>query len=114
MDVMNSVAAEARRAAEEIGDTYRVNFDLGAATDSPPAMMDARLRNCLMGLLDRPLQMPSGAGHDAAVFAELGIPSAMIFVRNDHGSHNPQEIMALDDFAVGTQAMIDMLRQFPL
>ncbi len=49
MDVMNSVAAEARRAAEEIGDTYRVTFDLGAATDSPPAMMDARLRSCLHG-----------------------------------------------------------------
>jgi N-carbamoyl-L-amino-acid hydrolase len=114
MDVMNSVAAEARRAAEEIGDTYRVTFDLGAATDSPPAMMDARLRSCLMGLLDRPLEMPSGAGHDASVFAEVGIPAAMIFVRNDHGSHNPQETMALEDFAVGTQALIGLLRQFPL
>jgi N-carbamoyl-L-amino-acid hydrolase len=114
MDVMNSVAAEARRAAEEIGDTYRVTFDLGAATDSPPAMMDARLRSCLMGLLDRPLEMPSGAGHDAAVFAEVGIPAAMIFVRNDHGSHNPQETMALEDFAVGTEALIGLLRQFPL
>ena len=55
-----------------------------------------------MGLLERPLEMPSGAGHDAAVFAEAGIPSAMIFVRNDHGSHNPDEAMALEDFAVGT------------
>jgi len=114
MEVMNSVAAEARRAAEEIGKAYRVEFDLGAATDSPPAMMDPRLRACLMGLLERPLEMPSGAGHDAAVFAELGIPSAMIFVRNDHGSHNPQETMALEDFGVGTQALIDLLRQFPL
>jgi N-carbamoyl-L-amino-acid hydrolase len=58
--------------------------------------------------------MPSGAGHDAAVFAELGIPAAMIFVRNDHGSHNPEETMALEDFGVGTQALIDLLRQFPL
>jgi N-carbamoyl-L-amino-acid hydrolase len=114
MEVMDSVAAEARRAAEEIGRAYRVAFDLGPATDSPPAMMDPRLRRCLLGLLDRPLEMPSGAGHDAAVFAELGIPAAMIFVRNDHGSHNPDEAMALDDFAVGTRALIGMLRQFPL
>jgi N-carbamoyl-L-amino-acid hydrolase len=114
MDVMNSVAAEARRAAVEIGDAYRVEFDLGAATDSPAAMMDSRLRSSLLELLDRPLEMPSGAGHDAAVFAELGIPSAMIFVRNDYGSHNPQESMALEDFAVGTQAMVDLLRDFPL
>ncbi len=38
----------------------------------------------------------------------------MIFVRNDHGSHNPQETMALEDFAVGTEALIGLLRQFPL
>jgi len=114
MEVMDSVATEARRAAQEIGKAYRVEFDLGAATDSPPAMMDPRLRSCLLGLLERPLEMPSGAGHDAAVFAELGIPSAMIFVRNNHGSHNPEEAMDLADFAVGTQALIELLRQFPL
>jgi N-carbamoyl-L-amino-acid hydrolase len=113
-EVMASVAAEALRAAVQIGRQYRVAFDLGPATDSPPAIMDPRLRSCLLGLLDRPLEMPSGAGHDAAVFAELGIPSAMIFVRNDHGSHNPDETMTLDDFAVGTRALLGMLRQFPL
>ena len=114
MDVMNSVAVEALRAAEEIGRAYRVKFDLGPQTDSPPALMDPRLRSCLMGLLERPLEMPSGAGHDAAVFAELGIPSAMIFVRNDHGSHNPEEAMDLEDFAVGTRALIGLLQHFPL
>ncbi|HEY6926816.1 MAG TPA: Zn-dependent hydrolase [Steroidobacteraceae bacterium] len=112
--VMESVAAEARRAAERIGNQYRVSFDLGAATDSPPAMMDERLRRSLMSLLERPLEMPSGAGHDAAVFAKVGIPSAMILVRNDHGSHNPDEAMALEDFAVGTRALIGLLRRFPL
>jgi len=67
-----------------------------------------------MGLLERPLEMPSGAGHDAAEFAAAGIPSAMIFVRNDNGSHNPQEAMSLGDFAVGTRALTALLRQFPL
>ena len=60
-----------------------------------------RLRTTLraMGLPDEPI--PSGAGHDAAVFANAGIPSAMIFVRNEHGSHNPQEAMTMDDFLCG-------------
>ncbi len=111
---LQSVAAEARLAAERIGRLYRVSFDLGAATDSPPAMMDVRLRRSLMGLLERPLEMPSGAGHDAATFAQVGIPSAMILVRNDCGSHNPDEAMALEDFAVGTRALIDLLEHFPL
>jgi beta-ureidopropionase / N-carbamoyl-L-amino-acid hydrolase len=113
-DVMEAVAAEARLAAEQIGRQYRVSFDLGAATDSPPAMMDPRLRSRLMTLLEQPLEMPSGAGHDAAVFAKVGIPSAMIFVRNDHGSHNPEEAMALEDFAVGTRALLGLLQEFPL
>ena len=111
---MEAVAAEARLAAERIGSQYRVSFDLGAATDSPPAMMDPRLRSCLMTLLEQPLEMPSGAGHDAAMFAKVGIPSAMIFVRNDHGSHNPEEAMALEDFAVGTRALLGLLQEFPL
>ncbi len=112
-DTMSTVAAEALSAAERIGKQYRVTFDLGAATDSPPAVMDARLRSKLMTLLERPLEMASGAGHDAAVFAKVGVPSAMILVRNDHGSHNPDEAMALEDFAVGTRALIRLLREFP-
>jgi N-carbamoyl-L-amino-acid hydrolase len=42
--------------------------------------------------------MASGAGHDAAIFASAGIPSAMIFVRNQNGSHNPDEAMRIEDF----------------
>src|ERR1700730_15302683 len=80
---MSAVAAEARDAATRIGAAYRVNFDLGATSDSPPAVMDSRLRSHLMSLLERPFEMPSGAGHDAAVFAKVGIPTAMIFVRNE-------------------------------
>jgi N-carbamoyl-L-amino-acid hydrolase len=60
-------------------------------------------------LLDRPFEMASGAGHDAAVFARLGIPTCMIFVRNEHGSHNPAEAMALEDFGIATQALVGML-----
>jgi N-carbamoyl-L-amino-acid hydrolase len=108
---MNAVATEAREAAARIGAAYRVTFDLGATSDSPPAVMDNRLRASLMGLLDRPFEMPSGAGHDAAVFAKLGIPTGMIFVRNENGSHNPDEAMTLDDFAVATQALIGLLLQ---
>jgi len=108
---MDAVAAEAREAAARIGAAYRVTFELGATSDSPPAVMDERLRASLLGRLDRPFDMPSGAGHDAAVFAKLGIPTAMIFVRNENGSHNPDEAMSLDDFAVATQALIGLLLQ---
>jgi N-carbamoyl-L-amino-acid hydrolase len=109
---MDAVADMARSAAKRIGDKYRVCFDLGAASHSPPAIMDDRLRARLMSLLDQPFEMASGAGHDAAVFAKAGIPTGMIFVRNDNGSHNPDEAMELDDFSVGTAALIRLLMDF--
>lgn len=51
------------------------------------------------------IEIPSGAGHDAAVFAHHGVPSAMIFVRNEHGSHNPRESMELEDFILGAEVL---------
>jgi N-carbamoyl-L-amino-acid hydrolase len=43
--------------------------------------------------------MACGAGHDAAVFANAGIPTGMLFIRNANGSHNPDESMDMADFA---------------
>jgi beta-ureidopropionase / N-carbamoyl-L-amino-acid hydrolase len=110
---MDALATEARAAAARISAAYHVNIDLGATSDSPPAVMDSRLRSRLLSLLERPFEMASGAGHDAAVFAKLGIPSGMIFVRNENGSHNADEAMSLDDFAVGARALLGLLMDFP-
>ncbi len=63
-------------------------------------------------MLDFPSEtIPSGAGHDAAVFANFGIPTAMIFVRNDKGSHNPEESMEIDDFIKGTELLYHTLKE---
>ena len=52
--------------------------------------------------------MASGASHDSAAFAAAGVPTAMLFVRNPHGSHNPDEAMDLDDF----MAAVDILTRW--
>jgi N-carbamoyl-L-amino-acid hydrolase len=49
-----------------------------------------------LGIPAMPLGSP--ASHDSAAFAAAGVPVAMLFVRNEHGSHNPREAMAIDDF----------------
>ena len=96
---------ECRRIEDERG----VSFSLDRRLDTAPASMDAawveRLRGIVraMGLPDEP--MASGAGHDSAVFANAGVPSAMIFVRNEHGSHNPHEAMDMDDFMHGAEVL---------
>jgi N-carbamoyl-L-amino-acid hydrolase len=80
-----------------VGEERGVEFKLDRRLESAPAIMDpgwvGRLKAAAraLGLPDE--EIPSGAGHDAAVFANEGIPSAMIFVRNEHGSHNPDESM---------------------
>ena len=53
--------------------------------------------------------MASGAGHDCAVFANEGVPCAMLFIRNDHGSHNANEAMDIDDFAEAARLLWGML-----
>ncbi|HEV7368146.1 Zn-dependent hydrolase [Arenibaculum sp.] len=84
----------------------KVEFAFDRRVDSPPARMDeAWVRRLvdLSGRLGLPTEtVPSGAGHDAAVFANAGIPSAMVFVRNDNGSHNPREAMEMADFMAAT------------
>ncbi len=79
-----------------------VTFELGAAVHTEPAAMSQALGALVQAQADEaaiPYEiMPSGAGHDSAVFANAGVPSTMIFVRNDKGSHNPDESMELPDF----------------
>jgi len=55
--------------------------------------------------------MPSGAGHDAAVFAGQGIDTAMLFIRNANGSHNPDEAMSIEDFQAATRVLGRVLAQ---
>jgi N-carbamoyl-L-amino-acid hydrolase len=45
------------------------------------------------------------------VFAKVGVPTGMIFVRNQNGSHNADEATSLDDFAVGTRALLGLLQE---
>jgi N-carbamoyl-L-amino-acid hydrolase len=91
------------RFMEEIEARRGVRFERGPETGSRAAPMDAGIRAGLAraaGALGvRALEMASGAGHDAAAFADAKIPAGMLFVRNQHGSHNPKEDMRMDDFA---------------
>jgi N-carbamoyl-L-amino-acid hydrolase len=98
-----------------IGQERGVEFKFDRRLQSTPAIMDPvwveKLRAAArsLGLPDE--QIPSGAGHDAAVFANVGIPSAMIFVRNENGSHNPHEDMKISDFMAGVAVMRQVLTE---
>jgi len=105
--------AEMRKALaaqiEAIETRRGVRFVPGRETSTEPALMDPGV---VAGLLDAmeargqmPFSMPSGGGHDAAVFAQAGIPAGMVFVRNRNGSHNPQEAMEIADLLAGMEIL---------
>jgi N-carbamoyl-L-amino-acid hydrolase len=102
-ETMREACATAQKLAAEIGAAHRVAFDLGAELVSEPALLDPagrqRLGRLAAGAGIANIEMASGAGHDSAVFANYGVPTNMIFIRNDRGSHNPDEAMAMADFA---------------
>jgi len=58
--------------------------------------------------------IPSGAGHDASLFANAGVSTGMIFVRNRNGSHNPEEEMDMDDFIRGLSVLYRTITEFNL
>ena len=111
--LLRRLGVAAHRLATDIGARRRVRFDLGEFDVHLPAAMDAGYRETLnagcreLGIAA--MDIPSGAGHDAQDFALAGVRAAMIFVRNSHGSHNPDEAMDMRDFLLGTQLLAWML-----
>jgi len=106
---VDAMFSEIHRLIATIEPRRGVRFDLGVETGSLPSPMDAAVQDGLAraaqagGIAFR--MMASGGGHDAAAFAQAGVPAAMLFVRNQHGSHNPHEAMRLEDFAAGCAVM---------
>jgi N-carbamoyl-L-amino-acid hydrolase len=86
-----------------------LGVDLGEVVETPGAPIAAAAwqraaRACENLGVDHEVML-SGAGHDAAVFQQAGVPTGMIFVRNANGSHNPAEAMSVDDFLIGCEVL---------
>lgn len=109
---LDRVATYLARLTDEIAARHRVSFDLGPCTRTDPADMHASLSQAMRAIAhDLPVEaplMPCGAGHDAATFAAMGVPTGMIFVRNTNGSHNPNEHMEIADFAIGAEVLMGL------
>ena len=98
---------------DEIQARRGVQILLGPETGSAASLLDQRLQHELaqaagsLGIAT--WRMPSGGGHDAVAFAQAGVPSALLFVRNQNGSHTPAEAMRMEDFASATAVIMRWL-----
>ncbi|MCL4764635.1 MAG: Zn-dependent hydrolase [Hyphomicrobiaceae bacterium] len=99
---------ELAAAADEAG-PCRVSVQ--ALRKSTPAVMDARVQAALEGAAERHApgrhtRMPSGAGHDAQVFAKH-MPAGMLFVPSIGGiSHHWSEDTSEADILTGAQVFV--------
>jgi N-carbamoyl-L-amino-acid hydrolase len=111
--VLTDMTSLLKREIKTVEQERGVQFDIGTEMQTAPALCAPALVEKLSGAMAdvqmTPFKMPSGGGHDAAVFANAGIPSAMVFVRNRNGSHNPDEAMEIADLIAGTDVLFSFL-----
>ena len=94
------MVADFARAVAAVGGTFVEE----SWTDRTP--FDADLTTRLSEALDRAPYLPTGAGHDAGILANAGVPTAMLFVRNPSGvSHSPAEYAEPDDCLAGVREL---------
>ena len=98
---VRAVVADVSGSVEEMGGTVTQESWTPATAFDPD--LQARLRTALGETT--PL-LGTGAGHDAGILANAGVPTAMLFVRNPTGvSHSPEEFADADDCHRGVRAL---------
>ncbi|RUX20401.1 Zn-dependent hydrolase [Mesorhizobium sp. M2A.F.Ca.ET.042.01.1.1] len=114
--VLERVEARLRTILPEVSARRGVAFELGQRFTWEPATMSpgliAGLDRAATALQIRAPHVPSGAGHDAATFAGASIPTAMVFVRNENGSHNPHEAMEIADLDQAIRLLVRFVTDF--
>lgn len=114
--VLERIEARLHAIFAEVGAKRGVTFVAGPRFTWDPATMSpaliARLDRAATDLQMPVPHVPSGAGHDAATFAGANIPTAMLFVRNENGSHNPHEAMEIADLDQAIRLLLRFVTDF--
>jgi N-carbamoyl-L-amino-acid hydrolase len=108
--VLDRMAAAVDRLMEEANQAGPVRIELAESSHLESAPMDRGLQDHLAAAAERHapgqwMRMPSGAAHDAQIFARR-VPSAMLFVPSIGGiSHDFAEDTSEADIALGCQVL---------
>jgi beta-ureidopropionase / N-carbamoyl-L-amino-acid hydrolase len=111
--LLDRLEAEFHRAVEAVEAAYRVDVVLGERTSARVGTMDPQIiaemsaRAEALGIAAMLLGSPGS--HDAAAFADAGVPTAMLLLRNENGSHNPDERMEIDDLLAACLLLADWI-----
>lgn len=102
--------------ADEVAKKRGVRFEFDKKLVTQSAQVNEALSQKLVAAAQKsglPVRrIASGAGHDTAVIGNAGVPTAMIFVANQNGSHNPYEAMEMEDFMKGADLLWHTVEHF--
>ena len=102
---------EIRRAAGVAAEAEGCRLVVTRESYSDDVVFDAGLRRDLGEWLGEPPELPTGAGHDAAILSGF-VPAGMLYVRNPTGiSHSPEEFAEVDDVEAGARALAQVLER---
>ena len=104
--IMDDIRGRARQIAEQT----RTRIEITDLSRNPPALASTDVKSVIeraAKALSLPsTRLPSGAGHDAQMMAQLG-PMGMIFVPSVAGiSHSPKELTTWEDCANGANVLL--------
>ncbi|MFC8504636.1 allantoate amidohydrolase [Pedococcus sp. NPDC057267] len=111
LDARGSSARAVRRAVADIRSMVEQSGgEVAEESWTPATVFDTALSARLQTRLGGIPVLGTGAGHDAGILANAGIPSTMLFVRNPTGvSHSPAEHAELSDCLEGVAALAAVL-----
>ena len=112
-ETARQVVASVEAAARAAGADHSVGVSVAEESFTRGADFETALRDRLAAVVEdrlgRVAQLPTGAGHDAAILAAR-VPAAMLFVRNPTGiSHDPAEAARVVDCVAGVRALAAVL-----
>lgn len=106
----DELGAELTTEALAQAERYGLSLLVDRLASTPPVALDPDMRGVIteaaqsLGL--KPIEMPSGAGHDAQVLAEI-TSAGLIFVPSTGGiSHNPEEHTPFEDCVNGANVLL--------
>ena len=110
VDLLRSIAEEIRARAAAIATATRTTIEIVPASSNAPAIADTAMQDVIertaKTLRLSSVRLPSGAGHDAQMVAQLA-PMGMIFVPSVGGiSHSPKELTSWSDCANGANVLL--------
>ncbi|PLC16179.1 allantoate amidohydrolase [Bacillus paralicheniformis] len=112
--LLNDFAREIEDKVKAVAEENSMAYDINLWMDEAPSLMDKEIIQIIEqaakdNVGDSYKLMPSGAGHDAQIFADF-VPTAMLFVPSIGGiSHNTNEETKIEDLVKGIEVLKDVL-----